>query len=419
MVPLRYIIPIIDSTVATWAVEARILRWITLLWLSIGFVTLFSASYAVAAVELGDGLYYFRTQMIWSFIGLIGFNLLIHTPLKSLLRMTQWIFLGLLGLLLLTLIPGLGTTVNGATRWLALGPFAIQPSELLKPFLVLQSALLFGHWEHLSNQKRLLWLGMLALSVGCILLQPNLSTAALCGMVVWLIALASGLPWSYLLGAAGGGVLLAVLSVTVKSYQRRRLIAFLDPWADPMQDGYQLIQSLLAVGSGGFWGSGFGLSRQKLFYLPIQSTDFIFAVFAEEFGFVGGVLLLVLLGVYATLGLRVAWISKNLTHQLIAIGVVVLLVGQSLLNVGVATGMLPTTGLPFPLMSYGGSSMLASLMTAALLIRVARESREAEVVSLTMQRRSPSGSESATAESSSSASSRATQPDISSDPSLS
>jgi cell division protein FtsW len=157
-------------------------------------------------------------------------------------------------------------------------------------------------------------------------------------------------------------------------------MSFLNPWADPMQDGYQLIQSLLAVGSGGIWGSGFGLSQQKLFYLPIQYTDFIFAVFAEEFGFVGGLLLLLLLMVYATLALIVALKTQNPVHRLVAIGAMIFMVGQSLLNIGVATGVLPTTGLPLPLVSYGGNSMIASLLVAALLIRVARESTEAEIV---------------------------------------
>ena len=142
------------------------------------------------------------------------------------------------------------------------------------------------------------------------------------------------------------------------------------------------MQSLLAVGSGKTWGAGFGLSQQKLFYLPIQDTDFIFAVFAEEFGFVGSMVLLVLLATFATLGLIVALKAKNIVHRLVAIGVTILMVGQSLLHIGVATGSLPTTGLPLPMFSYGGNSMIASLIATGLLIRVARESSEAEVVPL-------------------------------------
>lgn len=379
---LRYFIPFIDSTVQDWAFEARILRWLTLLWLFIGLVALFSASYAVANTEAGSGIYYFRNQLIWIAVGLVGFSLVVHSPLERVLGLADWLMLLILGLIMMTLIPGVGATVNGATRWLAIGPVAIQPSELIKPFLVLQSARVFGNWYRLTWSIRLTWVGIFALVVGCILLQPNLSTAALCGLLVWLVALAAGLPFSYLMGAAGSGLFLAVVSVSIKSYQRRRIISFLNPWADPTQDGYQLIQSLLAIGSGGFLGSGFGLSTQKWFYLPIQTTDFIFSVYAEEFGFLGSVLLLLLLGAYATFGLRVAIKARHPVHRLVAMGTVVLLIGQSILNIGVATGMLPTTGLPLPMISYGGSSMLASLFTAGLLVRVARESNEAEVISI-------------------------------------
>ena len=353
----------------------------------IGLAVLFSASYPSADAEFGDGLYYFKRQLIWVALGLIGFNLVVRSPLRYILGIAHWVLILLLGFILVTLIPGVGTTVNGATRWLSLGPVPLQPSELIKPFLVLQSARVFGQWEQLSIRVRLLWLGIFGAVLVGILLQPNLSTAALCGMTLWLIALAGGLRFSYLGGTALGGILLATISISIKEYQRRRVMSFLNPWADPMQDGYQLIQSLLAVGSGGTWGAGFGLSQQKLFYLPIQYTDFIFAVFAEEFGFAGSVLLLMLLMTYATLSVIVAIKARNAIYRLVAIGAMILIVGQSLLNIGVATGVLPTTGLPFPFFSYGGSSMIASLLSAGLLIRVARESSEAEVVSLQSRRR--------------------------------
>jgi cell division protein FtsW len=297
----------------------------------------------------------------------------------------------LLGLLLLTLIPGLGISTNGATRWLAIGSVGIQPSELMKPFLVLQSARIFGQWNQLSWRVRITWVAIFCLVLIGILLQPNLSTTALCGMMIWLIALAAGLPYFYLFGAAGAGLMAAIVSVSIKTYQRRRLISFLNPWKDPDGDGYQLIQSLLAIGSGGLTGTGFGLSQQKLFYLPIQDTDFIFAVFAEEFGFLGCMLLFLMLATYATIALRVAIKTTHPVHRLVAIGVMVLMVGQALLNIGVATGALPTTGLPFPLISYGGSSMISSLLTAGLLVRVAREGG-ADVLPMRRQRAEGSAS---------------------------
>lgn len=377
---LRDLFLLVNPSDREWAIDARLLRWLTFLWMFIGLAVLFSASYPSADSEFGDGLYYFKRQLIWAALGLVAFNVLVRSPLRYVLGITHWFLILLLVLIFVTLIPGVGTTVNGATRWLALGPVPLQPSELIKPFLVLQSARVFGQWERLRRRVRLIWLGIFTLVLLGILLQPNLSTTALCGMTLWLVALAAGLPFSYLGGTALSGLLLATISISVKEYQRRRVMSFLNPWADPMNDGYQLVQSLLAVGSGGSWGAGFGLSQQKLFYLPIQFTDFIFAVFAEEFGFAGSVLLLLMLMAYATLAVMVAMKARNTVHQLVAIGAMILMVGQSLLNIGVATGVLPTTGLPFPLFSYGGSSMIASLVSAALLIRVARESSEAEVV---------------------------------------
>ncbi|NEO59411.1 MAG: FtsW/RodA/SpoVE family cell cycle protein, partial [Moorea sp. SIO4G2] len=371
-----------------WAVTARLLKWLTFLWLLIGIVILFSASYAIADVELGDGTYYVKRQLIWVVLGLVGFNLLVRSPLRYLLKISHWLVLVLLVLLLLTLIPGVGTTVNGATRWVSVGSVPLQPSELMKPFLVLQAARVFGQWDRLQWPTRFTWLGIFMVVLLGILLQPNLSTTALCGMTLWLVALAAGLPFYYLGGTAFGGVLLAVLSISIKDYQRRRVMSFLNPWADPMRDGYQLVQSLLAIGSGGTWGSGFGLSQQKLFYLPIQHTDFIFSVFAEEFGFAGSIALMFLLMTYMTLAVIVAIKARNRVYQLIAIGAMLFIVGQSLLNIGVASGALPTTGLPFPFFSYGGSSMISSLCSAGLLIRVARESSEAKVVSIQSRRQS-------------------------------
>ena len=347
-----------------------------------GLVVLFSASYPVGETNFGDGLYYVKRQLIGIVIGLVGFNIVVHFPLRDVLGKAHWFVLVLLVFIFITRIPGLGTTTNGANRWLSLGPVQIQPSELIKPFLVLQSARIFGQWSRIRWSVRLSWLFIFALVLLGILIQPNLSTTALCGMTLWLVALAAGLPYLYLGVTALGGVLLAYLSISLKDYQRRRVMSFLDPWADPRQDGYQLIQSLLAVGSGGTWGTGFGLSQQKWFYLPIQYTDFIFAVFAEEFGFAGSLLLLLMLVIYATMALIVAIKARNAVHRLVAIGAMVLMLGQSLLNIGVATGVLPTTGLPLPLISYGGNSMIASLLVVGLLIRVARENTEAEVVSI-------------------------------------
>lgn len=236
----------------------------------------------------------------------------------------------------------------GATRWISLGPFQLQPSEMMKPFLVLQAAWVFSSWRRLHLKARCFWLTAFAVTLLGILIQPNLSTTALCGMTLWLIALGAGLPLAPLLLTAMSGLGLAVLSISINEYQRRRVMSFLNPWADAMGDGYQLVQSLLAVASGGVLGTGYGFSQQKLSYLPIQHTDFIFAVYAEEMGLLGCLLLLGLLAAYGWLGMRVVNQARDPLIQLIALGATVIMLLQALINIGVAIGILPTTGLPFP-----------------------------------------------------------------------
>ncbi|AFZ51158.1 FtsW/RodA/SpoVE family cell cycle protein [Dactylococcopsis salina] len=374
----KYLIPFFPPEIESWATSARLLRWLTFVWLLIGLVVLFSASYAIANDEFGDGLYYVKRQVIWAYVGLLLFNLVTRISLTRWLKIAPFALILLLVLVITTKFAGV--TVNGAKRWLAVGPLLLQPSELIKPFLVLQSAIVFGNWYRLKPFGRVFWLTIFAMVLGGILIQPDLSNTALCGMSLWLIALAGVIRWRYLIMVAASGVGLAALSITFQDYQRQRVISFLDPWAEAQGDGYQLTQSLMAIGSGGISGTGLGLSQQKLFYLPIQYTDFIFAVYAEEFGFVGCVVLLSLIMSFTTVALIIASQALNAVHRLIAVGAVIFLVGQSLINIGVATGSLPTTGLPFPLFSYGGNSVLASLFLAGLLVRVARENHEGNVV---------------------------------------
>lgn len=272
---MRRLIPFPLYSTEEWASEARFLHWLTLFWLGIGLVVLFSASYYAGLIESGDGLYYPKRQLLGVTLGLIGFCAIIHLPLRQSMKGSAVGFFLFLALIFATKIPGLGMEINGATRWLDLGPFPLQPSELIKPFLILQSAYVFNRWSRLTMGERVWWLFLFAITLLGILVQPNLSTTALCGMTLWLIALAAGLHYRSLLITALSGVLLATLSVLHNPYQQSRILSFLNPWADSLGDGYQLYQSLLAVGSGGLVGTGFGGSQLKLSYLPIQHTDFI------------------------------------------------------------------------------------------------------------------------------------------------
>jgi cell division protein FtsW len=374
----RYILPFINPEVRHWTWEARLLNWLTCIWLLLGLVTLVSASYPEGLMQHQDGFYTIKRQLVGVFIGIVVFNFVTQKPLRNTFKFSPVMLVLCSILIFLTLI--VGTEVNGAQRWIGFGSFSIQPSELIKPFLVMQSAYIFAKWKQLDWNIKGTWLVIFALVLVGILLQPNLSTTALCGMSLWLIAVAAELPWSQLLSVSLGGLLVATISVVNNPYQWERIVSFLNPWQDAQGDGYQLIQSLLAIASGGWSGSGLGLSQQKLSYLPIRTTDFIFSVYAEEFGFIGCLLLLILILSYGTVALKVALKSRNKVQRLIAIGVMVFLVGQSLINIGVATGSLPTTGLPFPFFSYGMNSIIASFLLSGLLIRVARESSQAKVI---------------------------------------
>jgi len=375
-----------------WPAEARLLLGMVAWWCLLGLAVLGSASWWVAAREMGDATYYLKRQALW----LIASWGLLYLGLRINLR--RWLRLAapalLIGMVLIALTLVIGSTVNGASRWLVIGPIQIQPTELIKPFLVLQGASLFSHWKRIAADQKLIWLGVFAVTLGLILKQPNLSTASLCGILLWLMALGSGLPLWAMLGSAGAGLAVAIGSISINDYQRVRVTSFLNPWTDAQGDGYQLVQSLLAIGSGGLWGEGFGLSTQKLQYLPIQSTDFIFAVFAEEFGYVGSLVLLLFLLLFGFVGLRVALSCRSNQQRLVALGCTTLLVGQSILNIAVASGAMPTTGLPLPMISYGGNSLLSSLLTAGLLLRCSLEGAGLEPGHPLRQQRQRAGRES-------------------------
>ena len=359
-----------------WPAEARLLVGMLAVWSLLGLLVLTSASWWAAEREMGDAAFYIKRQSIWLVASWGLFWLVIRTGMRRWLHSAAPALL--VGGLLVAATLVIGSTVNGASRWLVIGPIQVQPTELVKPFVVLQGAVLFSHWRRIGLDQKLLWIGIFGALILLVLKQPNLSTAGLLGLLLWLMAMAGGLPLSLLLGAGGAGGLLGTASILLNDYQRLRVTSFLDPWKDAQGSGYQLVQSLLAIGSGGVLGEGFGLSTQKLQYLPIQTTDFIFAVFAEEFGYVGSLMLLLFLLLFGLVGLRVAVSCRSNQHRLVAIGATTLLVGQSIINIAVASGAMPTTGLPLPMISYGGNSLLASLLVAGLLVRCSLESRGLE-----------------------------------------
>ena len=357
-----------------WPKEGRLIIGLIAFWSLSGIFILGSASWWVATREMGEGAYYIKRQIIWLFASWSIFYLTININLKTWLRLAGPCLL--IGMVLIASTNFFGSTLNGSTRWLIIGPIQVQPSELIKPFIILQSAKIFGQWERINSERKIFWLTIFASIILLIIKQPNLSTAALIGILLWMIALASGINFRYLFNTALLGLTIGSISIFFNTYQQSRVMSFLNPWKDPQESGYQLIQSLYAIGSGGLFGEGYGLSMQKLQYLPYRSTDFIFAVFAEEFGFFGSILLLSFLLVVAYLTLKISLNCRNNYSKLISIGSGTILVGQSIMHIAVSSGAMPTTGLPFPMISYGGNSLISSLLIAALLVRSSIESSE-------------------------------------------
>jgi cell division protein FtsW len=360
------------ASAKNWAGEAKFIALLIYIWLAFGLVLLFTSSVPVATMAYGSPLYFVFRQALGILLGLGVFFFTCRVPLSFWFRWSPLFFFSVLALV--TATHFIGTELNGASRWLILGPVSIQPSELAKPALVIHMALLLERWPKLDLANRALWTGSALALVGAVLVQPNLSMAVLLSAVLWLMAFIGGLPLSLLLSGLGAGAALAVYKVSTTPYQLSRFLAFLDPFAQAQTGGYQVVQGLLAVGSGGWWGTGFGLSQQKANFLPYPYSDFIFAVFAEEFGLIGCLAFLCFLLLFLWSGLRfVLRLAAPKRVRLVAAGATLMMVIQSVIHIAVVTGAIPPTGMPLPLVSYGGSGLVASLLTAGLLVRAVRE----------------------------------------------
>jgi cell division protein FtsW len=332
----------------------------------------------MAVSTSGDTLVFVRKQAVWAVIGLLAMGLGMVLSLDRLRALTKPILAGSALLLIATHLPGMGHTVYGATRWLKLGPFSVQPSELAKIALVLFVAdFLARHpqkgWGLLKEQRQLLLPigGML----GLVLFQPDLGSTLMLALSCYVLFLVNGTAvWKMASLALVGSVAVFLYSWNTE-YQRLRWLALLDPWKYPKDIGFQTIQSLLAIGSGGIFGMGYGQGKQKLFYLPIQHSDFIFAVIAEEWGLLGAVGTVLLFLALAQRGFAIATRATNPFHQLLAVGITTMITAQAFINIGVVIGVLPTTGIPLPFLSSGGTSLLVTLFGVGLILNVSRQSQ--------------------------------------------
>lgn len=346
-----------------------VLLLLTLLLLSAGVLAVYSATY-----ETRQHLSPWATrQLSWAVLGLVAMFAAFAVDYR---RLEKWVYLPYgLSLLLLLLVPVLGSFGGGARRWIDLGFFSVQPSELAKVTLLLALARDFHRYAPPQGYglRDLVYPAILAaIPTGLVLAEPNLGTAMVLGLLLLSLVFAAGIRWSSLsLAGLAAGSVLPLLWYHMKPYQKQRVLSFLNPDSDPLGAGYHMIQSKITVGSGMVWGKGFLQGTQnRLDFLPEKHTDFVFAVVAEEWGFVGAVMLLTL---YCALLLRLLAIAAKARDRFgtfVAVGAASIIFWQVLINVGMNLGMLPVVGVPLPLLSYGGSSLLAVMIALGLALNV-------------------------------------------------
>jgi cell division protein FtsW len=347
-----------------------------------GAVMIFSASAVTAQNQFGHSYYFVVRQIAWLVIGLLGMFALMKLDYHR-LREPAVVYT-VLCLVLLMLIGAFFLDKSHAThRWIRLGPLGIQPSELAKLAVILYLAwfLDLRRRNELSmefNRQDMLQsilpaIAPILVCVALILAQPDLGTSVDILLIMTAILFVAGLSWKWLAVGALTSLPLLFFSITHVSYRMARLMAFLHPDNDPQGAGFQLLQSLIAVGSGGFTGVGLMESKQKLFYLPEAHTDFIYAVISEELGFIGATVVVVLFAIFAWRGLRTAFNAPDGFGRLLALGVTAMVVFQSLINFAVVLGMMPTKGIPLPFVSYGGSSLLVMLLATGVLLNVSQQ----------------------------------------------
>lgn len=343
--------------------------------LLLGLLMVLNTTYFLGIERKGDAFHFFKLHLAHISIGLVLLILLSQFSLAGLRRIVMPLFVVSLAMLVLLYVPGLGLMKGGARRWLRLGPFIAEPSELVK------FALVFFLAEFLSKRQARIHefkYGPLAvfLIVGpitlMILKQPDFGSTVMIALILFAMLFAAGARASHLAVAGSGALGVLVFQAAAKSYRMKRLTTFLDPWSVARGAGFQLVQSFIALGEGGKWGVGLGAGRQKMFYLPEAHTDFIFAVVGEEFGIIGAAVVVALFLVILFRGMRIAHDEPDPFASLLAVGLTALLSIQALINMSVVIGLIPTKGLPLPFLSYGGTSIIIAMAALGALLALGR-----------------------------------------------
>ena len=351
-------------------VEAQILVLVTLGLVAFGLVMVYSATSAAAALGNGDPSYYLKRQGVYAVLGVAVMLVASRIEFRVLRSLAPMLLLG--SFVLCTLVL-LAPPVNGARRWIAIGPLTFQPSELAKLSLAIWVA------AYLSRRKPPETLSDLARPIGvvcgllCVLILAGRDLGTTIALVVMLLGLllVSGVPGRTLTLAAGILVSVAVLAVMIEPYRRERFFSFLDPWGDPQNSGFQIIQALIGLGSGGIFGEGLGQGVQKIFYLPEAHTDMIFAIVGEELGLLGTAAVILAYAAFAWAGLRVALSCKDAFGKRLAAALVILVCGQAAINLAAVLSLAPLTGIPLPFVSYGGSNLVVQLASVGILLNIA------------------------------------------------
>ncbi|WP_195572770.1 stage V sporulation protein E [Paenibacillus sp. 1001270B_150601_E10] len=346
--------------------------------LAIGMVMVYSAGAVLAFREYGDSFYFVKRQLLFAGLGLIAMFITLNVDYHVWKRYAKIGLVVCFVLLIIVLIPGIGVVRGGARSWLGIGSFGIQPSEFMKLGMVMFLSYMLSESKHpITNFTKGLLpaLGVMGLAFGLIMLQPDLGSGTVMMGASLLVIFVAGVRLKHLAGLGMIGVVGLVGLILAAPYRMKRITGFLDPWQDPLGTGYQIIQSLYAIGPGGLTGLGLGASRQKYSYVPEPQTDFIFSILAEELGFIGCVTVILLFLIVVWRGMRAAITAPDTFGSLLASGIVGIVAVQVIINVGVVIGMMPVTGITLPLISYGGSSLTLMLTALGVLLNISRYAR--------------------------------------------
>ncbi|OGM03696.1 cell division protein FtsW [Candidatus Woesebacteria bacterium RIFCSPHIGHO2_01_FULL_39_32] len=337
----------------------------------VGLVALADASAPLAQRNFGDKFFFLKQQIVWAGVGIV----LLFIASKIHYRLWEKIatiifFLSLFGMLMV-FIPGIGTKLLGARRWLVLGPITIQPSEFLKLTLAIYLAKVSS-----KNKKLAAYFVPLILALSLIMLQPDLGTAIVVSTIGMAQLFVSGISLIYFASTLALGGVLGFILIITSEYRRDRLLTFFEQTRDPLDKSYHIRQILLALGSGGLFGVGLGQSRQKYLFLPETATDSIFAIIAEEIGFLGASILIIIIVIFVIRGFAIARASPDTFSRVLSCGIMSWIGAQTLLNIGSMVAIVPLTGIPLPFFSYGGSSLIALLIGCGILLNISKYGKE-------------------------------------------